>query len=265
MGKHDDDYKPDPNFLVHKNKKKDIFMGVELETDMRDADYDDDDILADALHDFSGDIYCKGDGSLSSEGVEIVTHPATIGYHRHRMDWPEICAIAKRHGYRSSDISSCGIHIHVNRNNLSKLDCIKLGFFFNTYRSFIAKVTRRRNNTWARLTTKKLKNYGQSRRYEAVNFRNSETVEIRAFKGTLNPDTILASLEFTHSLVKFVKQAKISEVIKRGVTNYMKYAKKRKHRYTYLFEYFERRNIDESIINNESTDRSAAYRRNKNE
>ena len=42
-------------------------------------------------------------------------------------------------------------------------------------------------------------------RYYAVNLTNSETVEIRLWKGTLNPETFEATLRFTARLAEICK------------------------------------------------------------
>ena len=51
--------------------------------------------------------------------MEIVTHPMTLDYHMH-FCWERIMKRAIALGYRSHQTSTCGLHIHVNRNSLSE-------------------------------------------------------------------------------------------------------------------------------------------------
>ena len=60
-------------------------------------------------------IYIKSDGSLE-DGFEIVSHPMTLEYHAEEMNWKELLREAVSMGYRSHQTSTCGLHVHVNRN-----------------------------------------------------------------------------------------------------------------------------------------------------
>ena len=60
-------------------------------------------------------IYIKHDGSLE-DGMEIVTHPMTLGYHLAEMPWGTVVAQAVRMGYTSHKDCTCGLHVHVNRS-----------------------------------------------------------------------------------------------------------------------------------------------------
>lgn len=73
---------------------------------------------ADALADVTSAIYCKRDGSLGDEGVEIVTHPATLNYHLTKLAWDRIIETATDNGYTSHDTETCGLHVHVGRAEL---------------------------------------------------------------------------------------------------------------------------------------------------
>ena len=60
-------------------------------------------------------IYIKHDGSLE-DGMEIVTHPMTLGYHLAEMPWGTVVAQAVHMGYTSHKACTCGLHVHVNRD-----------------------------------------------------------------------------------------------------------------------------------------------------
>ncbi len=61
-------------------------------------------------------LYCKHDGSID-EGFELVSYPMTLDYHIATMPWLDILTMAQRLGYLSYQTSTCGLHIHVNRNS----------------------------------------------------------------------------------------------------------------------------------------------------
>ena len=58
-------------------------------------------------------------GSLNDD-MEIVSHPMTLDYHTHEMNWEAVMKDAIRLGYRSHQTSTCGLHIHVNRTSLGE-------------------------------------------------------------------------------------------------------------------------------------------------
>lgn len=107
-------YKPDPIFFGNGSR----FFGVELEIDIggRDMDYARE--LLELANEQDEHIYIKSDGSLS-DGMEIVTHPMTLDYHKY-FNWDKIMRRAVSLGYRSHQTSTCGLHIHVNRTSLGQ-------------------------------------------------------------------------------------------------------------------------------------------------
>lgn len=83
-------------------------------------------------------------------------------------------------------------------------------------------------------------NKGQNR-YVAVNVENSNTVEIRIFKGTLNADTFLATLQWAFNLVRVIKNNDISKITWSKTIN-LEFSKSIK-------EYCKIREIDNSYEN----------------
>lgn len=104
-------YKPDPIF--HGDGK--LYLGVELEVDCGGKDDDNALALKDIANVSAENIYIKSDGSID-DGFEIVSHPMTLDYHMNTMDWESLMHEAIQMGYRSHQTSTCGLHIHVNRN-----------------------------------------------------------------------------------------------------------------------------------------------------
>ena len=104
-------YKPTPIF--YGNGKR--YFGVELEVDEGGKDNDNAASLKSIANIHEENIYIKSDGSLE-DGFEIVSHPMTLEYHTESMNWKELLREAVSMGYRSHQTSTCGLHVHVNRN-----------------------------------------------------------------------------------------------------------------------------------------------------
>ena len=107
---HEYNYKPDPIFYGDSKR----YFGVELEIDEGGKNSDNADTILGIGNRVAEHIYIKSDGSLS-DGMEIVTHPMSLKYHKDKMPWAEIMRSAIHMDYRSHKTSTCGLHIHVNR------------------------------------------------------------------------------------------------------------------------------------------------------
>lgn len=160
--------------------------------------------------------YCffETDGSIGSNGFEIVTQPAGMDIHADmfkRILTKEFCE-----GVVSHDAGTCGLHIHVSRKGLLESQISRIQSFVNDVRNqgFIQKVARRykSNHCTYEAGMAKLKPFPQTsgNRYEAINLQNRETIEFRMFKGTLRYESLMASLEFTNLLIEFCLPGKVS-------------------------------------------------------
>ena len=204
-------YKPEPIFYGDGIR----FFGVELEIDYGGKDDDNARILKEIANVHGEHIYVKSDGSLD-EGLELVSHPMSLDYHK-SFCWEEIMKKAISMGYRSHQTSTCGLHIHVNR------DCFgedrdtqdevisRILFFVETHWAELLKFSRRSEysmNRWAarygyektgKEILDKAKKGGQGR-YAAVNLCNYSTIEFRLFRGTLKHNTLIAALELVNAI-----------------------------------------------------------------
>ena len=208
---HDYGYKPEPIFYGDSQR----YFGVELEIDGAGKDSDNaDEILAIANKD-EEHIYIKGDGSLD-DGMEIVTHPMSLEYHK-QFQWDEIMKKAIYLGYRSHQTSTCGLHIHINRNcfgeDREEQDVViaRILYFVEHHWNEMLKFSRRTEysmNRWAarygfektgREILDKAKK-GNLGRYAAVNLMNYMTIEFRLFRGTLKYNTFIAALELVNAI-----------------------------------------------------------------
>lgn len=227
-------YKPDPIF--YGESEDNLYLGVELEVDNTSGNYDKKLIYkaAESILDEYGDqLYLKHDGSLS-HGFEIVSHPATLDYHYNDFGWQDIMKICKESTLFSHDTSSCGLHIHLNRDyfgdtseiqdlHISKLLILVSKF----YDSHLLKFSRRQPNElrWCenisidyeenddeKTIVDKMKQSKSKGRYTAVNILNSNTIEFRLFKGTLNFNTFIASLQFVMEISKYAKNTVLKSI-----------------------------------------------------
>ena len=120
-------------------------------------------------------LYIKTDGSLD-EGLELVTHPMTLEYHLNEMPWAELL--------------------------------------------WFSRCTQSQMNRWAarygiRLTPSEQMSHAKNScagRYTAVNLTNSDTVEIRMFRGTLKLNTLKATLQMVNHLVEVAVAMSDSQV-----------------------------------------------------
>lgn len=222
-------YKPEPKPRVHEDHAddcmdvKDLLFGVELEVDKGPRSAVSDTISR--IADISNDVYMKSDGSLDT-GFEIVTHPATLGYHMHDFAWRSITETARSAGFKSHDARTCGLHVHVGRYQLSPEDpaeryrtTAKIVLLVNRHWDALVKFSRRKEDQlhWAvrpqvdriRETDTaddilgKMMCADNGNRYQAVNLCNSGTIEFRLFNGSLKRDTVIATLQMVNNICKY--------------------------------------------------------------
>ena len=154
----------------------------------------------------------KHDGSLN-EGLEIITHPMSLDYHRNKMPWAELCRKATSLGYLSHRTTTCGLHVHVSRKAFGATEqaqdaaIARVLYFFEKHWEELLKFSRRTPRQLERWAAR----YGYKEqpmeildfakkgyhggRYTCVNLQNTTTVEFRMFRGTLKANTIFATLE----------------------------------------------------------------------
>jgi hypothetical protein len=211
---HDYGYKPEPVFYGDSKR----YFGIELEIDGAGKDDDNAEellLIANSISD-SQMIYIKSDGSLDS-GFEIVSMPFSLDFHKN-FCWNEIMKKAISQGYRSHQTSTCGLHVHINRdcfgNSREEQDEVisRILYFVEHHWNELLKFSRRSEyamNRWAsrygyensaKAILDKAKK-GNNGRYAAVNLMNWATIEFRMFRGTLKLNTFLATLELVNAII----------------------------------------------------------------
>ena len=206
-------YKPEPIFYGDDNR----FFGVELEIDGA-GKYDESAARIKKQTNVRCEhIYCKSDGSLD-EGFEIVTHPMTLDYHMSCMYWEDILQEAVHMGYCSHQTTTCGLHIHVNRDalgeNYEEQEKVieRILFFVELHWNELFIFSRRSQhsmNRWAarygmEKTGKEILDKakkGNTGRYAAVNLCNYSTIEFRLFRGALKVNPLYATLQFVNRII----------------------------------------------------------------
>ena len=205
-------YKPEPCFFGDGN----LYMGVELEVDEGGKDDDNAGTLKNIANANDDHIYIKADGSLD-DGFEIVSHPMDLNYHMNKMDWESVLKEAVDMGYRSHQTSTCGLHVHVNRdafgsNQAEQEEAIaKILFFIEKHWNEMFQFSRRSQynmDRWAarygfEKTGKEILEKAKgsyTSRYVAVNLKNYYTIEFRLFRGTLKYNTFIATLQMVQKI-----------------------------------------------------------------
>ena len=176
-------------------------------------------------------IYCVHDGSLTEKsldslykkvtGMEFPTQPASLAYHK-TLPYKEMFKYLDENGYKAHDTKTCGLHIHINRSFFgeNELECIgKLMYIIEKFNDEFS-IIGRRSCQYARMLgyngekCKELYQKGSRFRdkYNAINLLHTDTIEIRAFKGTLKYSTFMNTLEFVSDLAHFVKNHTEEEV-----------------------------------------------------
>lgn len=206
-------YKPEPRFLGDGRR----FYGVELEIDNGGEDHRKAKKLLEIANvDDVERLYIKHDGSLN-DGMELVSHPATLDYHLKSLPWSDILEKAKSMGYKSHQSGTCGLHVHVNRTAFGETEAeqdeviARILYFFEKHWEELLKFSRRtpkQLRQWANRYGLKehpqdiLKHAkGDQERYTCVNLTNYHTIEFRMFRGTLTLNSFLATLQLVERIV----------------------------------------------------------------
>lgn len=213
-----------PKYINFARKSKyfgNFKFGVELEVEFGNSSYNRSQIMEEVLALKNPKlIYAKSDGSLR-DGAEFVTHPmgftlATafkdVGYSQDEV-WGWVNKLSEM-GCRSHETSSCGLHIHVNRDAFSSQQIVnRVDHFVGQQQSMLQVFARRANNTYADY------NANRGSKYRALNLLHPYTIEFRIFKGTLNVNTLIASIQLVYIICKFCEMYNPSDYTAMEVKN----------------------------------------------
>lgn len=220
---HGHDYRPTAQFFDTPKDKEEhpLYFGVEVEMEVKGRRSPHDVAAKIAEEDDSLLWYCKHDGSLTSQGVEVVSHPFTMSWMR---DNPNAFAplFNRRGECLSYNTVTCGMHVHMSINAFSGLHLFKFSTMFFHNPGFILLMSRRhpdRMNQWSacdlgdvKLSAVAAKKDKNNYRYCALNYLPRHTVECRIFRGTLSPAGFYGNIEFLHGLYLFSKRVGIKDI-----------------------------------------------------
>lgn len=251
-------YKPIPIFRsfkpVNLTTKTPRYYGIELEVEAPDISYSNFNEIAEQINDgmstdSKGKLFYLKEDSTIRYGFEIVSHPCDL------YSWEngtgeklkKITDYLLNENFKSHNTKTCGLHIHINKNSMSKLLQIKLGLFLYSDIPKLENFSRRMLNSYCK-PKKELgrKIYQDHDRYSAINYTNSHTIEIRSFRGTLKFDTILASIEFIDSCISYCKTKTLDEINSlewNGYLNFL-YSENNIKQYKNLDSYLTFRNLN---------------------
>jgi hypothetical protein len=226
------------------NRTPRVLLGLELEMEISSGYGLDDragELLENIGHHRTSDntpytyALCESDASLDN-GFEMVTAYTGLDVHKEQLQFFKQTFA----GATSHKTSTCGLHIHICKADMSTLHAAKMVLFINDSdnQKLVYALARRDSSSFSKIHDKKadkhwLKDAMQagkrvednnklqkkyqirnlnSDRYEALNFKNERTIEFRLFKGTLKYQTIMACLEFTFATWHFCKDASQTEL-----------------------------------------------------
>jgi len=203
----------------HCNSDKLLFLGVELEVECRNNDRGE--TAENSIGIVHDSTEFKDDGSLNN-GFEIVTQPFTLEYHKKEYQWEALLKQLVNDGCLSHNVSTCGLHIHVNNSFLGKsqtgicISQLKILKIFERFWTELYNFSRRDNIGYCQKnnnvkTINGLNYEKQAGRYYAVNISGYETTEFRLWKGTLKYNTLIATFQLTDSIVRYCVSHSVSE------------------------------------------------------
>ena len=225
-------YKPSPNFMSEKDESTELYFGMEVEVIAKNEDEFEQ--AAKEVQERLGErVYLKHDGSLDEGGFEIVTHPGTFAFwQKHPLAIEDLPI----YSYKNA---STGIHVHVSRNALRKIDIAKILYFFAlpSNLDLIYKIAQRSETHYCQKQNKgevlnDLQHHNE--RYKAINLQNKNTIEFRIFKGNTKDEAIKRIIQFCHAMVMFVKVTSVAHCV---ATEFLSFVKANEKDYPELNKY----------------------------
>lgn len=155
-------------------------------------------------------------------GFEIVTRPMS---YKNSIRFLNNLGKNKHNLLRSWEVGTTGVHIHVNKYSMSRMEIGKIIKFINDLRNrkFIIMIAKREDKKYAKFLNRRILDYNDKSKdahYYSINTNKPYTIEFRIFRGTLNTQTLLSYLQFVKSLIEFVK---VTEVINLRYENYVEW------------------------------------------
>lgn len=198
--------------------------------------------------------YCERDGSLNDNGVEIITVPMNPKDIKDRATWETLIEYLSDKA-DSWDSPRCGLHVHIGREILGsnpEQQSETIGKLLYLYHHFVNGTpmnTRifgrdrayhekdgktREGDAVATLGSGVLKlnevkntlkkgliDRSSSDRYFDINLQNSNTIEFRKGRGSINASRIIMVIEYCEMMCKYAKSTKWEEISKDAFVSYV--------------------------------------------
>ena len=220
-------YYPEVKFFgtVDKNNPQ-PYLGVELEVDEGGENNSEAKKIMNIISANEMFAYCIYDGSIE-RGFELITQPATLTYHNSiKHIYKKMFDTLIKDGYTSHDSTTCGLHIHFNRNFYAddeELYITRLLYIIDKFWDDVVRISRRNQRRMERYTRKidmaandyirrTNKSGDHDYHYYAVNLINQNTIEFRMFRGTLKIETFMATLQFVNNCIIAAKTKSAEEI-----------------------------------------------------
>jgi hypothetical protein len=257
-----------PRLEFFPDSKQPYYFGFELELETDENDYASNyaEMVIKRLNKSNvkstAPFYIKSDGSLDC-GFELVSHPATIEWFRESGLLDMIDRFPSDFDFRAWDTTTCGFHVHVSRTAFhrenggrtiySKAHELRFIALFYRNQRFIEALAGRHSNTYAQFETEEFSNRAKHLRgkvdrkeidrYQVINTRNSNTLEIRIFRGTLRKDRILSNLELVQAGIEYTRNletAGLENIKNLSHTKFVAYIQENAEKYPELLEKVKR-------------------------
>lgn len=232
------------------------FFGFELETEVSGDIRECAKVVNKGLKDL---VVLKRDGSLD-DGFEIVSHTLTYKkYMNERKRFDKALKDAVKEGCFSQNARTTGLHIHLSRSGFDNWEHLarfcQTWYMFKDLTKYIAQRDFGRYREWDDYISgdtsyfKKFLNgnlfrtHDRDHRYRIVNLNNSNTVEIRIFKGILSEKYLSICIE----ICKLVKEYSRNQTDSSTLLPFLfKMGSKRVKNFLKLFEYQHKYGIQEA-------------------
>jgi hypothetical protein len=227
-------YSCKPNLEFKGTSRKGVYMGFELEMEIRGSSDDLQEAARFASNALLPIAILKSDASIGRDGYsgfELVTQPHSHTEYRDNsaLLWNTIETLRTSHKARSWDTNTCGLHIHVSRAGFSSGAHIHRFIAFIYHNSEMMMKFAGRKTDFARFNdVYKFDEYDKpvmsfkhkvgnprnnsTERYSAVNTQNRDTLELRFFRGTMNPSGVLSALDLTQAVVEYTRELRLDDV-----------------------------------------------------
>lgn len=217
---HDEYYQPN-DFIFYGKEKNDFYIGVELEVNTKKFETDNLTLFLNDVNESDNFLYFKDDCSVCN-GVEIVSHPATIQYHKNSNEWKQI--FEKINKYNITYGYNCGLHFHITRSFFSLDNIQVMDYFINSRDKIVTllkKIGGREFSWYCQRINKNINSWGMvsGDHFSSFNFANRKTLEFRFCNTTNDINTFFKRMELIYCIANFSKQYIFPEIVEMTTDN----------------------------------------------